>query len=147
MIFTKVDHLKMWLEYTNQKYVDNSQNVNMNIINSIIPIEAQESTNPFLWINSSTGNIFIIQNIKERLEIAKQIALEVAYIWDVDKRNHGPYANGITISDRGGKRYKVYKIDEDRVPRLAENNTVENLGFVSILQHTNQKYAAMLKIL
>lgn len=142
MIFTKEEHLRNWIIFTNRRNVSHISLLNMNMVNRKIYQNMSSYTNPFFFENSY-GKIYMIQNISS-VKQGKEIALYVANSWRLIKVNHGSSCTDTLNSS--DINYVIFKSDSQNnvTPSVLKS---ENINYLSIFSYQDGKYAAMLEML
>lgn len=147
LIFTKKDHLRSWINYTNKSIYNQVSLSNMNIINSRLYDNHSKNINPFLY-KDEIGKIYIIQNICTDEKRDKTAALELAYIWKTQVRNMGPFYKTKGVISPNTAKYRVKMIyPQDGTLVKTEDNEPDTNNYLLILMYRNGAYAAILPIL
>ena len=131
-LFFNEREMNMWLDEFKKSY---------EILKSI-SIQNAIHSDPFFYLNSTDGHIYLIQNVSEG-DIRK--ALNVGYYWNKYRVNPGfrspPYDEEEVLN------YVIYSISPANTIVPYENHAGDDLNYISILRYNDFAFACMIVIL
>ena len=131
-LFFNEREMNMWLDEFKKSY---------EILKSI-SIQNAIHSDPFFYLNSTDGHIYLIQNVSEG-DIQK--ALNVGYYWNKYRVNPG--FRSPPFSEEEILKYVIYSISPANTIVPYENHAGDDLNYISILRYNDFSFACMIVIL
>ena len=131
-LFFNEREMNMWLDEFKKSY---------EILKSI-SIQNAIHSDPFFYLNSTDGHIYLIQNVSEG-DIRK--ALNVGYYWNKYRVNPG--FRSPPFSEDEILKYVIYSISPANTIVPYENHADDSLNYISILRYNDFAFACMIVIL
>ena len=131
-LFFNEREMNMWLDEFKKSY---------EILKSI-SIQNAIHSDPFFYLNSTDGHIYLIQNVSEG-DIRK--ALNVGYYWNKYRVNPG--FRSPPFSEDEILKYVIYSISPANTIVPYENHAGDDLNYISILRYNDFSFACMIVIL
>jgi hypothetical protein len=135
-VFVGTSDLKTWI------YQKTRQGLPVGYVTSKLAFEYSAFKDPY-WFKDEFGSLFIIQNVAE---LKFDRAINVAYIWYVNRRNEG-YDTAAFPSGDTYPRYVLYELGSNGGLVPTEDHTVGDNAYLRIFKYSKDSYAAILPVL
>jgi hypothetical protein len=149
IIFNSMKYFEDWIEMTNPDVFNYSSLNNVNIIyDKIYPVLVNYK-NPYLYRDTFTDKIYLVQNVKKRSNKPQLIALKIALEWRNTMRNLGynTTSDDITFKSDDLQYVEMAIDDKDQKLKPAINKSQGTDSYITIFFYGAGEYAALLPLI
>lgn len=146
--FSEYKHFESWVENTNPNIFNYISLNNMNIIYEKIHPLLAKYKRPYMYRDTFSDKIYLVQNVKRNDGLQEMTALKIALEWKASNRNLGYNTNLGNIPFRiEDVVYVEMGIDVDGKLRPKIDRTRGSTDYVTIFIYTTGEYACLLPLL